>query len=481
MATGPKTFISYAWTSPTHQNWVLDLANQLRENGVDVTIDKWDLREGHDAIAFMEKMVTDPEIKKVIIVLNRTYAEKADGRQGGVGTETQIISPEIYAKEDQNKFCGVASEVGEDGKPFTPAFYRSRIYINLSQGDIYATNFEQLVRWVYDKPAHPKPALGKRPEYLDDHAIQLPTRSRALRAIDQIKSGSPQATIALDDYLTMLGDSFEELRIARDKNDANTFDDAVVQSVGAFLPYRDEFITVISTLARYTSIDDDTLIRRFFEKVIPFTQRPKSENSWQEWDFDNFKFIVHELFLYTVAIFLKYERFGAVYRLMSQGYYVGDAMDDNRQTMRPYNVMRGYMSSLKHRNQRLKLNRLSVLADMLKERAHASGIPWHGLMQADFVLWFYDALTSHREERDPRWWPETLVFYAEYAPPFEIFARAESQDYFKKIMPLIAVSTKPELVESFKLFGTQNAPIHLPTWDYFHTFSLANATNIEKL
>lgn len=109
-------------------------------------IDKWDLKEGHDAIKFMEKMVTDPEIKKVIVVLDRTYAEKADGREGGVGTETQIISPKIYAKADQNKFVGVASETGDDGKPFLPTFYKSRIYIDLSQSDIYAANFEQLLR-----------------------------------------------------------------------------------------------------------------------------------------------------------------------------------------------------------------------------------------------------------------------------------------------------------------------------------------------
>src|SRR5438270_13112282 len=98
MANNPKAFISYSWSSPQHQQWVLDLATQLRENGVDVTIDKWDLKEGHDAIAFMEQMVTDPQIQKVIVVLDRTYAEKADGRQGGVGTETQIISPESKHK-----------------------------------------------------------------------------------------------------------------------------------------------------------------------------------------------------------------------------------------------------------------------------------------------------------------------------------------------------------------------------------------------
>jgi len=92
----PKAFISYSWSSPQHEQWVINLATELRQEGVDVILDKWDLKEGHDAIVFMEKMVTDPEIKKVIIVSDRVYAEKAASRKGGVGTETQIISKEIY-------------------------------------------------------------------------------------------------------------------------------------------------------------------------------------------------------------------------------------------------------------------------------------------------------------------------------------------------------------------------------------------------
>ena len=51
----PKTFISYSWSSPQHEEWVLNLATELRESGVDVVLDKWDLKEGHDSNAFMEK------------------------------------------------------------------------------------------------------------------------------------------------------------------------------------------------------------------------------------------------------------------------------------------------------------------------------------------------------------------------------------------------------------------------------------------
>ncbi len=96
----PKLFISYSWTSEEHENWVLNLATELRESGVDVILDKWDLKEGNDALAFMEKMVTDPKVRKVALICDRIYSEKADDRSGGVGTETQIITPEIYSKED---------------------------------------------------------------------------------------------------------------------------------------------------------------------------------------------------------------------------------------------------------------------------------------------------------------------------------------------------------------------------------------------
>lgn len=173
--TAPKTFISYCWTSRQHQQWVIDLATQLRENGVDVILDKWDLREGHDAIAFMEKMVTDPSVSKVVMVFDRAYADKADKRTGGVGTETQIISSEVFSKVDQTKFVGVASELNADGKPFTPAYYKSQIYIDLSSEDIYASNFEQLLRWIFDKPLDVKPTLGKQPEFLSDQSVALGT------------------------------------------------------------------------------------------------------------------------------------------------------------------------------------------------------------------------------------------------------------------------------------------------------------------
>ncbi|NHA32769.1 hypothetical protein AXF43_25260 [Bacillus paranthracis] len=34
-----SVFISYSWDSPEHQQWVMDLVDLLRENGVDASFD----------------------------------------------------------------------------------------------------------------------------------------------------------------------------------------------------------------------------------------------------------------------------------------------------------------------------------------------------------------------------------------------------------------------------------------------------------
>ncbi len=39
----PKAFISYCWSSPQHEQWVINLATELRQAGVDIILDKWDL------------------------------------------------------------------------------------------------------------------------------------------------------------------------------------------------------------------------------------------------------------------------------------------------------------------------------------------------------------------------------------------------------------------------------------------------------
>ena len=57
-----KAFISYSWSSPDHTEWVVELAEQLRADGIETILDVWETKEGDDLNAFMERMVTDPTV-----------------------------------------------------------------------------------------------------------------------------------------------------------------------------------------------------------------------------------------------------------------------------------------------------------------------------------------------------------------------------------------------------------------------------------
>ena len=98
-----KVFISYSWGNKEHQDWIVNLGTRLMNDTVDVVLDRWSLKDGHDIFSFMEEMVKSDDIFRVLIICDENYRNKANERTGGVGTETQIITPEIYSNQKQEK------------------------------------------------------------------------------------------------------------------------------------------------------------------------------------------------------------------------------------------------------------------------------------------------------------------------------------------------------------------------------------------
>ncbi len=474
----PKLFISYSWSSPDHEQWVVDLATELRQEGVDVILDKWVLKEGHDAIKFMEKMVADPDIKKVAIICDCLYVEKADGRSGGVGTETQIITPEIYAKEDQSKFVAIIAEKDVEGKPYVPIYYKSRIYIDLSDNDLYGNNFDQLLRWIYDKPLYIKPELGKRPAFLSESAITLGTTVKFKRALDAIRNNKEYCAGALSEYFKTFTANLERFRI---ENGNEEFDEKVIKSIEEFLPFRDEAIEIFLALAQYRNTPETyNQLHRFFEGLIPYMHRPEHVMSHREGAFDNFRFIIYELFLYAISSLLKNECFDAVSYLLRHRYYWNRSGTPDKMVAFP--IMKQGMRSLGDRNKRLNLNRLSLSADLLEQRSRATGIPFSEIMQADFTLYMrgcFEILKCHPDERPFLWWwPETLIYSQRHYGSFEIFARAESREYFDRIKCLFDIQKKEDFEQIFQAYKDQK--LHTPKWN-FHFVNPGELLGYERM
>ncbi len=475
----PKLFISYCWSNPEHEEWVLRLGTELRENGVNVILDKWDLKEGNDANAFMEKMVSDEEIKKVILVIDELYSEKANKRTGGVGTETQIISAEVYESVDQDKFVAVIATRDHEGNAKLPIFYKSRIYIDLSNEELYGKNFEQLLRWVYDKPLNIKPEIGKKPAFLEeDNQVSLGTSVAFRRLLESIRNNRPHAHGALVEYFNLFSENLEKFRLEA-SNGVNDFDQKIVDSVEQFIPARNELVEVFGVIAQYDqSTTTAPVIHKFFESLIPYLGRPEGITSCHKWDWDNLKFIVQESFVLCISILLKHERFDVIGHLLNQRYYIENDERYGQSIMASFGVFRNYLESLNHRNKRLELRRLSVHADIMKERCTDSGLSFNHMMQADFVLYLVEAMHGLKEDRRQEWWPETLVFRSFHGGIFEIFLRAESIEYFNRLAPALGVSKKADL-ESF-VEGIKTDSIYIPKWD-FERISPVELMNFENL
>lgn len=474
----PTVFVSYSWSSPEHQDWVLRLATELFDSGVEVKLDKWDLKVGHEANAFMEQMVSDPNISRVIIVSDRIYAEKSNSRKGGAGTEAEIISRELFQKQDQNKFAAVVREKYDNGDPCLPAYYTSRIYIDFTDDTRYQESFEQLLRWIYDKPLHKRPERGTRPAFLTDaeKAVSLSTGVSKRRACDAIASGKGHAYPATKEYFDVFTRELERFRLNADFDPSG---DAFIANLRAFIPYRDECIEVMRAISLHSKEDRIVdLVHTFFDDFLDYLDAPEGVNQWRTIDFDNYKFFAYELFLHCCALFLSEDRPDLFNALVEEPYYLERNAQVGREPLVEFPRFCQYLQAFEIRNRQLELRRLSIVADQLKERSGGSGMPFRQLMQMDFILFLRADLSDY--DVHARWLPMTLVYLGMDHRPFEIFERSRSSRYFEKVRPFLGGATKEKLEQLLGRYGPKD--LYVPDWgDPFHRFAPAVLVGIERL
>lgn len=420
----PKVFISYSWTNDEHQDRVVELAERLSNDGVNVVVDVWNLKEGHDKYSFMESMVTDASIKRVLMILDKGYAEKADARKGGVGSESQIISAELYGKVDQDKFVPIIFQRDEQRNPYTPVFLKSRIYVDLSSREGYATEYEKLLRNIYEKPARQRPAIGPPPDFLDSANPASPATKFRLEAFStSIQKGGPESLGNLKRFFTECVSALESFRITGDSE--LSIDERVIQRIQEMKGLRDQLIEAFELVCDY---GEDrrfySVIHGFFEGSAQYLFRPKGLTGWSDVWFDQYRFFLRELFLYLIAILLKHERYDEIKYFTETDYRYTNGGEPELGSYILFDQQAGSLDGT--RNQRLKLNRLSVTADVVKERADRPRTSFDELIQADVVLALRFLLPNPTPINAGHWYPATGVFKERLSGPLPLFLRIKA-------------------------------------------------------
>ena len=438
----PKAFISYSWTSESHRETVRNWADRLIADGVEIILDQYDLKEGHDKYAFMEKMVVDPSVTHVLVLCDKTYAEKADARKAGVGTESQIISQEIYNKVEQSKFIPIFCELSAVGEPYLPTFIKSRIGINFSTPESANDNWEQLVRLLFGKPLYQKPATGNPPAYISDEKTEPsnPALSRFGSFKQAFLQGKRGINTYRNDFLAACFQYADALRVRKQPN-LEKLGDQVLEDCGKLAQIRDLIVDwILLEVDAQDNPQFEEALLDTLEKLLELRSRPKEVTNWNDVWFEAHELFVCETFLYIIAALLKAMAFETIHEIFTSSYLKPETqryrVNDNFVRFDLFWATSGTLNPLlAPKGQRL----LSPAAELFKRQATRQDIKYESIMEADLLALLLAALNDGM-----RWYPQTL-FYAGYGRMFPFFLRASQHKHFQKLAVITGITTADEL------------------------------------
>lgn len=437
----PKVFISYSWHPEKNKIWVQRLAERLIQDGVNVKLDVWDLKHGHDKYVFMEQMVKDSDIKKVLVICNEDYARKADDRTGGVGTESTIMSSDIYSLAEQTKFIPILVEK-KNGEPCLPTFLKSRMYIDMSSNDIYELGYDQLLRDIYEKPLLRKPALGKMPSYLEADEPVLLSTAQEQRMLKEKVAESTNLQTWIAKYCDKFIESLDQFKVTFRGGKTCDLIEMIEKSIASMQVVNNDFMTFVETVASNSECNGEQFVD-FFEKLLQYyedkdIELASSTDSWHLCN-DNYRFFNYELFLSFAAIMLKYERFDIIKEVVDTDYCILSnrlgrqikalnfaEFQKHNYTLDYYKGNNGYSPS-------------SQVANLMR---NYGGDKFNTWVEVDILLYYLSLIYGNPGDRMSMWYPTLSI----YNRAFEILPKIASMRYFEKAKVMFGVGDK----DSFK-------------------------------
>lgn len=438
----PKVFISYSWSS---DKIALELAQRLTSHGVDVVIDKWELKEGQDKYEFMERCVSDQKITKVLIICDKIYAQKANDRTGGVGDETVIISSELYGNMRQEKFIPIIVEKDEDGNPYAPTYIKTRIHIDLSDSETYEAEYEKLLRNIYEKPQFTKPKLGKRPEWLDDEKIDFFPLKDLIRQIRGSNTNNKRKNCISKFQAAYI----EALKAFFEKN-ANP--ERIYEIFLNTKSVRDIFLDFVEVIEETDSDYAEILAESFemlYNQLTCIRTFEPYAGSACYYDLAVFKIHVWELFICVIAFMRHLKDYAAINMMLTYTYFLNSDVLGN--DVKPSNYMAfwdsGCVIDEYYESKAEMKDKFTLIGDTIFNQREKLPI-YTGKAIAEADLFLYQVCKAYDLARDERSWQRRNWF-----PVFYVYVRGnpiewnkmKSRQYCEKMMVLFGVDSLDDL------------------------------------
>ena len=441
----PKVFISYSWTSQEYKEQVLDIADRLiKEDGVEVIIDEYDLKQGQDVVAFMEKLRNDDSITHVLVMCDNAYVSKADGRTKGVGIEAQIISPDVYKEVGQTRVLPIVMERSQDGEPFLPTFLQSRLYFDFSSPESMHREWERLGRHLWNKPMRTKPSKGGEPKYLNEtsggHFVGLKSTWERLRIA--LHDDKPKMAVLRHDLLDIFE---EELTALMVPTASAASGEGSMEFWESCLRVQNEAREILLDWTLTESRIDPS--RAVVSCIIPLLERINAIPRIKEdaagphpAAVDAMAVFGYEMSLYCIACLIEVDSATTLRSLLAQPF-----TDRSRNKDRLYTNLAEFFHYSKfmdfwNREQQSKW--ISPIAHRMFERCAHPKLNKAKLIEAEALVFMVNVLEN------TRWYPYTAV-YASYGTKFPWFLKARFSSNPDRLAVLTGMSSWKEVRDKF--------------------------------
>lgn len=435
----PQVFISYRWTSPDFINWVEQFAASLRAHGVDARLDQWHLNKGQDITHFMEQ-ARDERTSKVLIVCDRSYAERADNREGGVGTEAQIISSQVYESIAQTRVAAIVKELNEDGLAILPIFMRGRSYFDMSSPEAEADNFEAVVRWIFDQPYKVAPPIGKRPVF-DKKAYHTGSAAFKFRTSSQITSNrSSEIDAFFKEVALDTKDFILDLTSTPDRS-------IITDKIAELRPISENCYSAIRELLLSESGRRANILHSFLESILENTNYSPMGRHYSRDDADVLKYFAHDMLVSFVAICVDLEEFELCDQVLATPFSIRNM---GGLTCSPRSYESFFMSPNSLQALGREKSRTSLHADLLFEGHDHSKVSQLDFMQADIILHLRSL-----QGTDWKWHPISCLYLVNEFGALPAFIRASSRSQYAKLKSIIRLGAEDlrQVVNNQKYVG----------------------------
>ncbi|MDR1820013.1 MAG: hypothetical protein LBR15_07200 [Methanobrevibacter sp.] len=182
----------------------------------------------------------------------------------------------------------------------------------------------------------------------------------------------------------------------------------ICDNINSYTHLRDDFIFFFDKVVKIDLKNDDfDIIIKFLEKIYSLKFANEHDiTSWNDYTFANFKFFIHELFLYLIAIGLKNENYVFIEEILYSAYFLNDPYSSKNEP-KHYNSFFGYIDNKikSYYNEANSNNFLSPMADLMIKRS-PEWFDKDDLINADLLCHYVSVLPENKY----KWFPITYIY-----------------------------------------------------------------------